>query len=665
LTGNEKNIKLLDFPKYICKSFGAKIFFLFTTFFIVLYCAFTVFFVYSQCKIFRQNLVHEGKEFVNLLAYSSRLGVFAENRDLLKTPVMSIMQLEAVKSIQVFTVDGKELETRFRPDRETAGGYTELDTTGQKKIIDMLKKSKSAFNFERGNVMEFWAPVISGADIYGEEALFFDKISSFKKDTVIGFVRIVFTTELLNKNLNDILLRSILISVLFMIPGWIIIYFIARKITRPLNRLTEGVAAVGSGGTVEEVTVETKDEIGNLASAFNNMVESLRRKDIEKKEIEDQLRHAQKMEAIGALAGGIAHDFNNTLSAIIGYAHLLQQEINKEGYVNKYIDHLLSTSRRAVGFTQGLLTFSRKEVANPRLVELNKIVGSLKEILTRLLGEDIDFTVELAEKELVIMADKGQIEHVLMNLATNARDAMPDGGCLTITVKHAEADRKISISSGRERQGDYALISFADTGKGMNEQTKEKIYDPFFTTKETGKGTGLGLSMVYGIIKQHNGRIDVSSEAGKGTTFKIYLPLSSSVIEDEKSETLLEPGGGTETILVAEDDEDLRRFTTLMLEQYGYKVIEAENGEDAIGKFIENKDKVKLLLFDMIMPKKNGKGAFEEIKKIRADIKVIFMSGYAPEDMQDIDSLVEETAFIPKPLLSEKLAQKVREALDK
>jgi signal transduction histidine kinase/CheY-like chemotaxis protein len=661
LIGNEKNIKLSNFPKYIRKSFGAKIFFLFTTFFIVLYCVFTVFFVYSQGKILRQNLVHEGKEFVNLLAYSSRLGVFAENRDLLKTPVMSIMQCEEVISIQVFTVDGKELETQFRPDRETAGGYTELDTTGQKKIIDMLKKSKSAFHFTSGNVMEFWAPVISGADNYGEEALFFDKISSFKKDAVIGFVRIAFTTELLNKNLHDILFRSIIISVLFMIPGWIIIYYIARKITRPLNRLTEGVAAVGSGGAVEEVPVETKDEIGNLASAFNNMVDSLRRKEIEKQEIENQLRHAQKMEAIGTLAGGIAHDFNNTLSTIIGYAYLLQKEIKEGNPAKKYLDHLLSTSRRAVDFTQGLLTFSRKEIADPHPVDLNKVSRSMEEILTRLLGEDIDLKIELAEEELVIMADTGQIEQVLMNLATNARDAMLGGGSLTVATRTAVLNKKLSISSGLERHCKYAVISFTDTGKGMNEQTKEKIFDPFFTTKETGKGTGLGLSMVYGIIKQHNGYIDVHSEPGKGTTFKIYLPLSSSVIKEEESETLPKPRGGTETILVAEDDEDLRRFTTVILEQYGYKVIEVKNGEDAVGKFIKNKDKIKLLLFDMIMPKKNGKEAFEEIKKIRADIKVIFMSGYAPEDMQDIDSLIEETAFIPKPLLSEKL----REVLDK
>ncbi len=264
------------------------------------------------------------------------------------------------------------------------------------------------------------------------------------------------------------------------------------------------------------------------------------------------------------------------------------------------------------------------------------------------------------------MADGNQIEQVLMNLATNARDAMPDGGLLMIETELIEIDEEYKKTHGYGEPGAYALISAADTGSGIDEKTRAKIFEPFFTTKETGKGTGLGLSIVYGIIKQHQGYINVYSEKGRGTTFKIYLPLSENKVKEitpplEPSLNII----GTETLLLAEDDADVRKFTKYVLEESGYTVIEAEGGMDAIDKFMENKDKVRLLLLDVIMPKKNGKEVFDDIRKLKPEIKALFMSGYTANVIHKKGILEEGLDFILKPVSPAKLLKKVREVLDR
>jgi CheY-like chemotaxis protein len=326
---------------------------------------------------------------------------------------------------------------------------------------------------------------------------------------------------------------------------------------------------------------------------------------------------------------------------------------------------MLVSAQRAANLTRSLLAFSRSQIINPRPINLNETIHSIEDLLSRLIGESIDLSIIMKDADLTILADSSQIELILLNLATNAMDAMPDGGDLIIKTERITADNHFMKSHGIEKPCSYALLSVKDTGQGIDEDTRERIFEPFFTTKEVGKGTGLGLSMVYGIVKQHDGYIDVHSELGKGTTFKIYLPIFPSKVEEEKIPEPSDIKTGKETILVAEDDIHVRELVKQLLEIFGYNVIVAKDGKDAIDAFRKNMDKVHLLLLDVIMPKKNGKEVYDEIKKISPDIKAIFISGYSADIIHNKGILEEGLDFLSKPILQEILLNKVREVLDR
>jgi two-component system cell cycle sensor histidine kinase/response regulator CckA len=412
--------------------------------------------------------------------------------------------------------------------------------------------------------------------------------------------------------------------------------------------------------TVLLTSTIVRDEQGEIV-AYRGIMKDI----TERKKLEEQLLQAQKMEAIGQLAGGIAHDFNNILTAIIGFANLLKTETSKDDILRSYVTPILNSAERAANLTQALLAFSRRQIISPKPVNLNEIIQRLERLLSMVIGEDIELSTMLTDRDSIIMADSGQIEQVLMNLATNARDSMPDGGKLTISTKLVELDSEFIKTHGFGRPGAYVLVSVEDTGRGIDEKTKGRIFEPFFTTKEVGKGTGLGLAMVYGIIKQHEGYINLYSEQDTGTIFNIYLPLIKSEVEETKLEDLLVLKGGVETVLVAEDDEPVRDLIKEVLSGYGYKVMEAGDGEEAVSRFKENKDKIQLLILDVIMPKKNGKEAYDEIKVIKPDIKAIFTSGYNADIIHKKGILDEGLDFILKPISPDGLLRKMREVLDK
>lgn len=385
----------------------------------------------------------------------------------------------------------------------------------------------------------------------------------------------------------------------------------------------------------------------------------------ERKKLEDQLRHSQKMEAVGTLTGGIAHDFNNILTTIMNCGNILNMKMGKDEPLKSQVSQILASSERAANLTRSLLSFSRKQIISLRPINLSEAILRVEKLLHMLISEDIELKTMVPYENLTVMADPGQIEQVLINLCTNARDAMPDGGRLTISADIAELGYEFKKTHGYGEPGLYALLSVSDTGTGMDENTKARIFEPFFTTKELGKGTGLGLSIVYGIIKQHNGYINCESEINKGATFKVYLPLVESGSEITESSISGFVTGGTETVLVAEDDPDVRDGTKSILEEFGYTVIEAVDGDDAIIKFIENKDSIHLLLFDVIMPRKNGREAYNEIKKIRPDIKALFMSGYTADIINKKGIQEEGISFMSKPVSPTMLLRKIREVIDK
>ncbi len=380
--------------------------------------------------------------------------------------------------------------------------------------------------------------------------------------------------------------------------------------------------------------------------------------------LESQLRQSQKMEAIGTLAGGIAHDFNNILTALTGYGTLLDRKMESGDPLHHYVNQILSASQKATRLTQSLLAFARCQPISLKPQSINGTVQATEKLLRRLVTEDISLVTNLSSHDPVVMVDATQIDQILFNLVTNAADAMAKGGTLTIETEQVELDGAFLAARGFGEPGSYARLSVTDTGDGMDKKTMERIFDPFFTTKEVGRGTGLGLATVYGIVKQHGGYITVDSEPGKGTVFHIYFPIVKRFIEETNVESRsLRQGKGT--VLVAEDSEDVRSFISEILDQQGYTVIEAVDGDDAVHKFVRHEAIVSLVVLDSIMPGKNGIEVYNAIKTMRPDIRTLFMSGYTTDLVLGKGVAGNEMDFIAKPLSPNDFLEKVGEILDR
>ncbi|MFA7403943.1 MAG: ATP-binding protein [Pelobacteraceae bacterium] len=420
----------------------------------------------------------------------------------------------------------------------------------------------------------------------------------------------------------------------------------------------------GSDLPVEYVSTPLRenDAIVGAVIVFQDITER-RQLEKEKEALQAQLVQSQKMEAIGQLAGGVAHDFNNILTVIMGFGDILKMKLKSDDPLHANVVHILEAANRAAHLTRSLLAFSRKQAMNPKPENLNEIVRGVEKFLRRVIGEDIQLETNFKEEGLLIHADRGQMEQVLMNLATNARDAIGSGGRLIIQTESVELDSHFIKSHGYGRIGTFVLISVTDTGAGMDKETCTKIFEPFFTTKETGRGTGLGLAIVYGIVKQHNGYINVYSEPGHGTTFRIFLPLLTSGEVAEPKAPPPYPEGGTETILLAEDEPTIRGLLASTLRDFGYTVIEAEDGSDALAKFTEHCRDIQLLVFDVIMPKKSGVETYEEIRKLCPEIKILFLTGYTADFIRSKGLVDENQALLMKPIFPVDLVRKIEEML--
>jgi PAS domain S-box-containing protein len=407
---------------------------------------------------------------------------------------------------------------------------------------------------------------------------------------------------------------------------------------------------------------KAEDELKNHREHLEELV-AQRTKELSA--LNDQLRQSQKLEAIGVLAGGVAHEFSNILATMKGAAYLIQKKLPGDSPAMKYAEQLLSSIGKANNLSQGLLTFSRKQTISLRPLHFNEAIRTITRLVAQLIGEHIELTLKLADRDITVMADANQIEQVLVNLVTNARDSMPDGGKLTIRTDIMRMDEEFIKAHGYGIPGEYAVLTIADTGIGMEEGVKQNIFQPFFTTKSVGKGSGLGLAVTYGIVKQHNGFIDAASFPGEGTTFTIYLPVvEAEVVQDQGGDSSpVKPG--VETILLAEDDPDTREIMSELLEMSGYIVLVAGDGEEAISVFWANKDRIQLVLVDVRMPKKNGRAVYEEIKKAHPGMKILFISGYTADIIDSHGIREEGLNFISKTAKPEEILTKIREILDK
>ncbi|MEW6719815.1 MAG: response regulator [Thermodesulfobacteriota bacterium] len=424
---------------------------------------------------------------------------------------------------------------------------------------------------------------------------------------------------------------------------------------RMVNRRKDGTLYT------EEATIspvrDPSGRIENYVAVKRDITENLR--------LTAQFQQAQKMESVGTLAGGIAHDFNNVLTAILGFGEMLKSRIANDPKAIADLDQILAGAERASVLTRQILTFARRQIIEAGNIDLNRVVADLGKLLRKVLRADIEIRTRLAGGLPTIRADQGQMEQVLMNLVVNARDAMPDGGLLTIETEEERLGEAYVKQYTYMKPGRYAVLSVSDTGTGMDEATRERIFEPFFTTKGPDRGTGLGLAVVYGIVKQHNGFIHVYSEPGKGTRVRIYFPTVDASPDAKAVEPPGNVEGGSETILLAEDDESIRRLAERTLGSLGYRVLTACDGEEAVEVFRRNAGEIAIAVLDVVMPKMGGKQAYDEMLSTSPDLKVLFLSGYSADAIHDSFVLRPGIPFLQKPYGLATLARKVREVLDR
>ena len=436
------------------------------------------------------------------------------------------------------------------------------------------------------------------------------------------------------------------------LAGALIAFVLSRQITRPLERLASGTRRLEKGDFEFQIPISGNDEVADLTRAFDDMRKSLRQS-------REGLVRSARLEAVGRLAGGVAHDFNNLVMIIKGYSDLLLDSATPEA--KPYLEEIKNAGERASGLTRQLLAFSRKQVLEPQVLDPNKTVRNMVKMLRVLIGEDIELVTSLADQIGRLQADPGQLEQVIMNLAVNARDAMPGGGKLIVETQSSELDEEYAATHAEVIAGPYVQIAMTDTGSGMSKETLEHIFEPFFTTKEPGKGTGLGLATVYGIVKQSRGHITVYSEPGVGTTFKIYFPSLDKSVPLPVTRTLAAAPKGEGTILLVEDEAPLRVLAAESLKRLGYTVLQAGNGLEALAVADHHSGKIDVVVTDIVMPRMGGPELVEKLRQKRADVGVIFMSGYTEMAALENAKIGTDAILLNKPFSTEALASKINE----
>jgi len=452
--------------------------------------------------------------------------------------------------------------------------------------------------------------------------------------------------------------RLVLLGLAAVVMGGVIVFLLSSTFTRPLEQLVAAVQALQEGNFVYPLGPDTGDEVSQVTAAFERMRLTLRNNEEQTQMLSEQLRHSQKMEAVGRLAGGVAHDFNNLLTVIKGHSDLLELKLGTLSPVRHSVTEVKKAADRATALTRQLLAFSRMQVLQPQVLDLNAVIADVNKMMPVLLGEEVEYNFLPGERLAHIKADPSQIEQVLVNLAVNARDAMSKGGKLTVTTQNVVLDEEYARTHPPVVAGKYDLIVVADTGHGMDEETKARIFEPFFTTKELGKGTGLGLSTVYGIVKQSGGYIWVDSAVNQGTRFEIFLPQTTEAVSLIEQKEIFRPmNRGTGTVLLAEDEEAVRELACEFLRASGYHVIAAKDGIEALELAEQGEKTIDVLVTDVVMPRMRGTELAMRLKRAHPDINVVYMSGYLEHNSDD--SFLTNAELLQKPFSRESLLQKL------
>ncbi|MFC1885653.1 response regulator [Thermodesulfobacteriota bacterium] len=657
------NLNILNLAK---TKFGMKVFLIFTLLVFFISLSFTLFFFFHQKKTHTETMIKNNLMLVSILAYNCRIGVFSENEKLLRDPVDGLFEQKEIVEVSVYNLNGRLLKKARRFDLtpgEEPAASVKSERQIEPRLLDKFSTTTSPFHMEIKDKIEFWAPVIAGEGYSREESLFVKKELFPKTKRIIGWVRITVIKKILNQKLRSLLINSILIGFLFLLVGDAIVYVMVNRVIYPLNRLIKEVKALEKGDLGEKVPVETKDEIGKLAAAFNQMSETLKLREAEKERLQKQLRHAQKMEAIGTLSGGIAHDFNNILGAIIGYTELALLTAPRESEMHHFLDEVFKAGTRAKNLVKQILTFSRMGTTERRPMRIEPIVKEALTMIRATLPTTIEIRKHFKSDLASVLSDPTQIHQVMINICANAGHAMDEkGGILDVSLDELEIDDNEEESSLSLHSGRYQRLTVSDTGHGMAPSVMERIFDPYYTTKGPGKGTGMGLSAVHGIVKGLGGEIVVRSEPGKGSSFEIYFPTVDEKAL-ERREILSPIPRGSERLLFVDDEKSLVDIGLKMLQELGYQVSAKTSSIKALELFRIQSDQFDLIITDMTMPHMTGMQLAENIKQIRPEIPIIILTGFSEAISKEKTEAIGINSVLIKPVTREVIARKIREAL--
>lgn len=609
---------------------------------------FTFAFVYYQGRITEQRLIEEGRALTKVAAATMRLGVFTENTTIIDRSAAEIFQSPQVQGIRVIGPHGRIIHS-VRRDGGPAG-----EDHFKATVEDSLVQRQVAWLPAGRNRYIFYEPVLASPEQQDSVGLFFDEKGK-REEEAIGAVLLEYDfREPLRVQRRVTLFNSLFLAlaISLLVNGAAVP--LVRRAMRPIDRLTKAAEEMREKGTaVKPLEVDRNDELGKLTQSFNAMAEALRQKESERQRLEEHMRQAQKMEAIGLLSGGLAHDFNNLLTAILGHTQIVSAELGNSPLANN-MKQIEACAYHAAGITRNLLTFSRKAIVNKTQLDLGEVLQSMASLIRSLIPENISLNILTDPTPVCVVADRPQIQQCILNLALNAKDAMPDGGSLTIAVSKRPGDNGSPAGT----------LDVSDTGGGIPQDIIGRIFEPFFTTKEIGEGTGLGLSIVYGIVQGSGGKIGVKSDVGAGTAFSITLPLIKEGGECQHLQYYtVETRAGDETILLVEDNTFVRDILSDIIRKRGYKVLAAADGEEALRIFRENAASVALVLCDLIMPKKSGKQVYDEITARSPEIIFVFMSGYSG-DLQLENNFPVDVQILRKPISGVGLLKMIRELLD-